>query len=315
MLGGAVASKYNDALLVLPLAVTYLFVYGRSVWKKPPVYLSLLVAGLTFLAVTPYAVLDFNKFIADTQFHLDYYAVANHPGMQGHTLEFYFTYLLSNEGLLAFAGLAATLAYVKPRNRNGLILAAFAVPYVLYIFSLRIRNDRTLLIVLPILYVLAADGLLRVWRRLSSATKAGRFRGRTALALFVIVSMGYLSARTVQQNIGLQTPDGREAARLWIAANVPPGTRLAAETYTPFIDPQRYPVSYLSGLRLQPPEWYVAEGYAWLVFSSGAYQRFYVNPELYPAEIAQYEALFSRFPLAAEFSQNGTTIRILKVKG
>jgi 4-amino-4-deoxy-L-arabinose transferase-like glycosyltransferase len=311
--GGAVASKYNDVLLVLPMTVTYLFVYGRSVWKKPLVYLSFLVAGLTFLAVTPYAILDFNKFSADTLYHLDYYSVANHPGMQGHTLEFYVTYLLSTEGLTAFIGLAAALTYVKPRNRNGLILAAFAVPYVIYISSLRVRNDRTILIVLPILLVMAADALVRLWR-LPTATSVWRFRVRTAIALFVIVSIGYMSLQTVKQNIQLVTLDGREYARQWIAANVPPETRLAAETYTPFMDPQRYQVNYLSGLRLNPPEWYVAQGYDLLVFSSGAYQRFYMYPEMYPTEIAQYEALFSRFPTVAEFDQNGMTIRILKVK-
>jgi len=67
-------------------------------------------------------------------------------------------------------------------------------------------------------------------------------------------------------------------------------------------------------LRLKPPDWYIAQGYDLLALSSGSYQRFYQMPELYPAEIGQYDALFSRFPTAAEFDQNGMTIRILKVQ-
>ncbi len=312
--GCAVASKYNAALLLLPCLVTYLTLYKRSIWKKPQVYLSLLVAGLTFLIVTPYAMLDFNKFIADVRFEMEHYAVMGHPGMEGNTLEFYITYLLKTHGLLAFIGLAMTLAYVKARNRNGLILAAFVVPYVAYVSSLRVRNDRTILIVLPILLVMAADGLLTLWRWPSAAAGVRHFGLRVAVVVFVVVSIGFLSVQTVTQNVSLVTPDGREYARQWIASTVPPGTRIAAESYAPFIDPQDYQVDYFNGLRWNPPDWYTAHGYDLLVFSSGAYQRFYQMPELYPTEIEQYDTLFSRFPLIAEFDQNGMTIRILRVK-
>ena len=313
-LGGAVASKYNAALLVLPYAIACIFLYSRSTWKKPAVYLGVLAAGLTFLAVTPYAVLDANKFIADTQFHMDYYSAANHPGMEGNTLEFYLTYLLQTQGLLAFAGLFMALPYLTSGNRKGLILAAFAVPYVVYVSSLRIRNDRTILIVLPVLLIMAADGAIRLWRWFSTRSGWRRFVGRAALVTSIAISIGYLGLQTVELNVSLTAPDGREYARRWIEANVSPGMRIAAESYAPFIDPQQYAVSYFNGLRLNSPEWYVAQGYDLLVFSSGSYQRFYQYPDLYPAEIAQYDALFARFPVVAEFDQNGITIRILKVK-
>jgi hypothetical protein len=117
----------------------------------------------------------------------------------------------------------------------------------------------------------------------------------------------------MKQNISLTTPDGREYARRWIVDNLPPGTCLAAESYTPFIDPATYPVTYFDSLRQNSPEWYEAQGYQFLVLSNGMYQRFYALSDLYPADKAQYDALFARFPLAAKFDQNGTTIQILKV--
>jgi 4-amino-4-deoxy-L-arabinose transferase-like glycosyltransferase len=312
--GCAVASKYNDALLILPCLVTYLFLYRRSFWKKPEVYLSLLAAGLTFLVVTPYALLDFNKFITDTWFHLEYYSTRSHAGMEGNTLEFYITYLLRNEGVLPFIGLATILAYLKRRNRNGLILTAFAVPYVVYFSSLRIRNDRTILIVLPVLLVMAADGLLILWRWLSNRAQPWRFGGRAGVAIFVIGSVIYLGAGAISQDVRLATPDGREVASRWIAANVPSGTHMAAESYAPFIDPQNYRVDFFEELRSNSPEWYRAQGYDLLVLSSGSYRRYYARPDMYPTEIAQYDAFFSQFSAVAEFYQNGTTIRILKVE-
>jgi hypothetical protein len=294
--------------------VTYVFLYGRTVWRKPQVYLSMAVAGLAFLVVTPYAILDASKFVSDTIFHLEYYSSASHPGMEGSTLDFYLTYLVQTDGLLPFIGLATALTYLKPRNRTGLILASFVVPYMIYVSSLRVRNDRTILIALPILLIMAADGLLRLWRRLALLSDMWRFGWRVAIAIFVTASIVFLGVQTVTQNVSLMAPDVRETARQWITSTIPAGTHIAAESYAPFIDPHDYRVDYFGGLRLNSPDWYVAHGYDLLVFSSGAYQRFYQMPELYPTEIAQYDALFSRFPLIAEFEQNGGTIRILKVK-
>jgi hypothetical protein len=180
--------------------------------------------------------------------------------------------------------------------------------------SLRVRNDRTILIVLPLLLIAAADGVLKLWRWLSTRSDPQRSLGRAAVAIGMIVSVGYLGAQSVTQDIRLLAPDGREYARQWIISTVLPGTHIAAESYAPFIDPQTYRVDYFNGLRANSPDWYVAQGYDLLVLSSGAYQRFYQYPSLYPVEISQYEALLARFPLIAEFDQNGTTIRILKVR-
>jgi len=311
--GLAVASKYNTALLIIPMAVTYGLARGRLIWRTPGVYISLVVAGLTFLLVTPYALLDTTKFVEDTLFHLRYYSEASHAGMEGNSLEFYVSYLLHQDGLLGFMGLAGAVWYAPRRDRNGLILAAFAVPYVLYISTLKLRNDRTILIVLPVLFIMAADGMCTFWRYIQTR-RAGwrRTVARIILVGVVIGSLAYQGWQTVQLNIRLTTPDAREYARDWIATNIPVGARLAAESYAPFLDPAERPVTYFDRLIDHAPAWYKAEGYEWLILSSGAYGRFYAMPDRYPAEIAQYEAFRDQFTLAAEFTQNGITIRILR---
>jgi 4-amino-4-deoxy-L-arabinose transferase-like glycosyltransferase len=312
--GCAVASKYNAALLVIPIGVAYFLQYGWRVLKRPDLYISLAVAGLTFLAVTPYALLDFIKFWDDTVYHLQYYRTASHPGMEGNTISFYLNYLLKQEGLVVFLSVVPVIGYIRTRNRTGLILASFAIPYTLYISTLDIRNDRTILITLPILLIMAADVLGSAWQRIQKSNSL-RFR-QFALALltaFVMLSTTYLIYKTTEANVKKTTPDAREYARQWIETNIPDGTRIAFESYSPFIDPARYNVAYVPQLALNSPDWYSQQGYDLLVFSSGQFARFYANPDRYSEQVAMYDALWEQFPEIAHFDQNGITIRVYQV--
>ncbi len=62
------------------------------------------------------------------------------------------------------------------------------------------------------------------------------------------------------------------------------------------------------------PEWYIDQGFDYLVFSEGMYGRFYREPERYRSEISQYESLFSRFDLVKVFNDGGYEIRVYKIK-
>lgn len=314
LFGAALASKYNAAMLVTACLAAFVAVRGRQLLRTPGVYVSGGAAVLAFLVLTPYAVLDAPKFLADTQFHLSYYSTANHPGMEGNTLEFYVTYLLRQEGGLAFIGLLATSVYIWQRSRTGLILAAFAVPYVIYISTLRLRNDRTILIALPILLVMAADLIGLTWNLVARRPASrSRLALQTILIGLIVISSSYQTWRSISLNIQRTTPDGREYARQWLVAHLSPQDKIAAESYTPFLDPATHAVTYLNSLRVHAPDWYVEQGYKWLVLSSDSYGRFFVDPEVYPAEVAQYTSLRDRFPEAQVFDQNGITIRILRV--
>ena len=52
-LGAAIASKYNAALLLVSCGMTYFLLHGRAALRKPEAYLSLGVAGITFIALPP----------------------------------------------------------------------------------------------------------------------------------------------------------------------------------------------------------------------------------------------------------------------
>jgi len=313
-LGCAIASKYNAGMLLGAYLVTCLMLYGRSAPRMWVIYLVPAVAVLTFIAVTPYSMFDFSQFIADTQFHLEYYSTASHPGMEGHTVAFYLSYLLRAEGPIVFLSVLPLVRYLRQRNRVGLILASFAVPYTIYVSTLNIRNDRTILIVLPIFLILSADYLvvLKHWATNSPKLRLKRV-ANWGLTIFVAGSILYLGWQTVKQNIQQTTPDAREYARQWIDTNLPTDLRIIAETYTPYIDPKRFTVTYINSMILNSPDWYVQNGYDVLVLSSVAFGRFYAMPDRYPAQIAKYDDLIRRFPEIMQFDQNNVTIRILRV--
>ncbi len=312
--GLAVASKYNAAFLVIPCGVAYFLRYRWQMLKRLDLYISLTVAGLTFFVVTPYALLDFPKVWADTVFHLQYYRTVSHPGMEGNTINFYLTYLFKQEGLVVFLSVVPVISYIKTRNRTGLILAFFAIPYTLYISTLNIRNDRTILITLPIFLIMAADVLVSAWQRIQkSDSRHFRQLALALLATFTILSTTYLLYRTTETNIKKTTPDAREYARQWIETNVPTGTRIAMESYSPFIDPERYDMKYFHQLTLNSPEWYRQQDYDLLVFSSGRFARYYANPNQYSDQVAMYDILWEAFPEIMHFEQNGITIRVYQV--
>jgi len=311
-IGLAVAIKYNAVWLLIPFGVSVLLLFGRATLFQPKAYFSLLIAGVTFLAATPYALLDSTTFMEETIRIIKYYAVSSHAGMEGNTTQFYLSYLIRDLGPIVFLSPIPIFFYFKNRNVSGLILTAYALPYLTYIFNLRIRNDRTLVLALPILLIFAADALQLLYRRIKQINSE-RYRLATQ-GIFVILATLFLTYpvwRTFEQHIQRTLPDAREYSRVWIEKNLPPGTRIAAESYVPFIDPSRFSVTFLNSLINHDPDWYVAQGFSVLVLSSGMYNRFYSKPERYGAEIGKYQALLSRFQHLARFDQNNITIKIL----
>jgi len=62
------------------------------------------------------------------------------------------------------------------------------------------------------------------------------------------------------------------------------------------------------------PDWYVANGFEYLVFSQGMFGRFYADPARYGVEIAAYEAFFEQFRPVKSFDDGGYEIRIYKIE-
>jgi hypothetical protein len=131
------------------------------------------------------------------------------------------------------------------------------------------------------------------------------------LLVFALLALPFF--HTLQDTIQLTTVDSRETARVWIAHNLPTGARLAIESYAPYVDPETFAVHGVRRMIDHTPDWYLGNGFEYLVLSEGMFGRFYREPDRYSEEVSQYETLFAAFDLARMFMDGGYEVRIYHV--
>lgn len=311
-IGLAAASKYNATLVFVSVLAAHLLRFRASAFFRKEIYATGLLSIVVFLLATPFALLDLPRFLQIGPLDDARIYSTGHPGAEGHTLEFYATFLWSKYWLLLLFALAEGLVIVLRRESKGIVLLSFLLVYFVFINLYIVHFETTILPGIPLLIILAAVSVTRLsdfgvryfslHRCVGSAVPLGVAMG---------LALQPLSA-SVTYNMRLLEPDGREYARQWIDSTLPPASRLAVEAYSPYPDRNRFIVQGLYGLQDRPPEWYVANGFEYLVFSQGTYGRYFANPVQYAQEVERYETLFARFPEVARFEQNGFQVRVHK---
>ncbi|WP_129629211.1 ArnT family glycosyltransferase [Candidatus Oscillochloris fontis] len=308
--GLTISSKYPGVLIVIvPICAHFL----RSEFKKGitdiRIYYTLFLAPITFLATTPFALLDYKKFLEDTLFEVDHYATG-HPGMEGNSLVWYLTYAWGTSALIYLFALLEIVRGLYTRSKNIILLSVFPVVHFVFIISFVVRNDRTLLPLTPMLFVLSASFIVYIWRHfLGNRIVIGLF------ASLVIISLFQPIMKTYQEGVRLTTPDSRVTSMAWIEEHVPVGSRVALEAYAPFVNPDTFFVVPVGVMINYEPDWYVEQKIDYLVFGHGMYGRFYLDPERYKNEITRYNTLFEyeQFELIQLFNDAGYEVRIYQV--
>lgn len=310
--GLAASSKYNGALIVLAVAAAHFLRPGGL--RDHRLYLALILCGVGFFAVTPFALLDAPTFLADLRFEAEHY-ITGHAGMEGDTFRWYIRYMGATAGVIAVLAGLELLRGLVTRSKATLLLAVFPLAYFALISLMVVRNDRMFLPLIPFLCLLAASFIAH-WRRRIRALPHDATRAMAGLALgtLTVVSLAAPAARTAEATLRLTGADSRETARVWITDHLPAGSKIALEAYAPFVEPARYVVQGVGRMIDHPPEWYVAQGFDYLIFSGGMYGRFYHDPERYPTEVAHYDRLFERFTRLQTFDGPGNEIRIYAVR-
>ena len=307
--GLAVSCKYNVPLIVVPIIAAHFLRYGVAGFKRKEIYLAGIASVLAFLMTTPYMGLDFPLFWRG--FGYEIFAQAEgHAGSEGNTVPWYVSFVWQTEGILAIAAVVQAIRLVRARSHLGLTFLTFPVAYYVFINLFTVRNDRTVLPFLPFLHVLAVMFVVGLYDWM-----AQRVRRETAVsgALAVCALIVFSPLRTsIVSDVRLTQIDSRDTAREWIAANLPSGTRLAQEAYTPYVDTRRYVVQGLDAIVDRSPEWYVQNGFEYLVFSQGMYGRFFAEPDRYGIWVDRYNQVFNRFPEFKVFNDNNYEIRIYK---
>lgn len=312
--GLAAASKYNVAIVAIVIPAAHFLRAGAAGWRDKRLYGTALVAALAFLVTNPYAILDYPGFSAKVFASGRHYS-RGHEGMEGDTVRWYLNYLWTTASLLPILALLQIVIGAVRRSKQTILLASFPLLYFLFISSFDVRNDRTLLPVVPFVFLLAAT-LLADWGRAAQQIENRTTRRLTTAGLVIVTAALLLmpARSTVAINIQRQTEAlSGPLAGQWIMTHVPPGSRIAMESYGPYFDPSAFDLQVINGLVDHPPQWYIDEGFDFLVFSQGSYGRFFRDPERYPEQIVRYEELFASFELVQKFRSESTEILIYRV--
>lgn len=307
--GFAVSSKYNVPLVVVPIITAHLMRYGIAGFKRKEIYIAGIVSIPAFLLTTPYVALDFPLFWHG--FGYEIFAQAEgHAGFEGNTVPWYLSFVWSTEGVLAIAAVAQAIRFVRARSPIGLTLLSFPVVYYIFINLFTVRNDRTILPVLPFLDLLAVLFVVGLydWMRQHIRREIALAGTLVLCALMPIVPL----STSIASDLRLTQIDSRDTAREWIAANLPSDTHIAQEAYTPYIDTRRFIVQGVYGIVDHLPDWYVENGFEYLVFSQGNYGRFFAEPDRYGDWIGKYNQFFNRFQEVKRFNDNNYEVRIYK---
>jgi hypothetical protein len=275
-------------------------------------FIALIAAGLVFVVVTPYAALDFPSFWEGIRFQADSYTIEGHVGEQGDAFQWYVAYLWTTEGLAILFGALCGILFLFARSPRRLVLVSFPLLYFLFVSQLFTRNARTIMLILPYLFVLAAAALVLGYEWIVANSRLPR-----AAILLGVLTIGALMIAlplktTIAADARLMQTDARDAAREWLIANLPPRTRVVLEAYSPYLDTRQFIVQGVFGILDHPADWYAQNGFEYLVLSQGMYGRFFAEPVRYADWVARYNEYFARYPEIKRFSENGYEVRVYK---
>ena len=211
--GLAMATKYNLALAVLPLAAAC--VAARQ-WK--PLALGLPLFVLVFLAACPGAILENALFLRDVRFEAVHLQNAADPTFRDTGSGFVYHIARNLDAGLGLPLLLLALASVGyaafKRGRGDGLLAAFALPYYVLISLVAVRYARYTIPLLPILALwvgrMAAD-----WSRSALPLRRGGgiFVGATVMVLTLLYALPIIGQMAVT--------DPRDQAEAWLQAHAP----------------------------------------------------------------------------------------------
>ncbi len=309
--GLTISSKYNGALILLSVHAAHFLRPSAARSKQRNLYFALGAAMLAFLVTTPFSILDFQRFGNDLLYEIQHYR-SGHPGMEGNALQWYLSYLWRIEGISGIIALLGILLGIGRRSKNTIFLSVFPVAYFALISTLTVRNDRTLVPILPFLFLLASDMLLDTWHRVRQL-KAPKIASAAVVAVAVLM-VALPSWNTLQDGLRLtRLNQSRSAARNWLAETISPGSSLAVEAYSPYVDPSKYAVEGVLRIIDHPQNWYVRNGFDYLVFSKAMFGVFYQDPQKYASEVNQYNAFFDAFQPVAALDDGFQEIHIYRV--
>ena len=316
--GLAAATKYSGGIaLIMPLLACWMTVPARPSRSKAA--LAILAATVAaFLAAAPYTLLDLPGFLNAFARLANEYRVT--PSESATVV--YFKLLVRHAFqwpalLLAAGGLGLGIARLVrgPGRVRWALAVVFPLVYLWMIRGQGLVFARYLLPVVPPLCVLAATAvvsgvsLLRRYQ-IPRAPRTALIAGLTIAALLppTLVSVRWVRDATRTSTVDL--------AYDWILSHVPRQSVVAIESRALLL-PASYRSRNVSQLRqLEYADWR-DQKVDYLVASSEYYNNYFLSPEKFPREYAEYMRIFEQSRELVRFSPSNNTpgpeLRIFKV--
>lgn len=229
--GCAIVMKYYSAWsLACSLIAAVLWVAKNKHWSVPRLLRYIVwgsaVSVSTFLAISPYTILDFRAFWADViLFQL---STQVSYGLGFTKAPPYYIGALNTEGLSPLLVIAALggLAYALYRRRSvDVLLASFALPYFLVLLFQSRYQLNWIVTLIPVLSIFSALALDKIWLVLIAPK-----RHYWPVALLLLAVMVWpMACRAYQTSQQFSWPDTRSLAREWIEVNVPSGSKILSD--------------------------------------------------------------------------------------
>lgn len=318
-IGLASAAKYIGALLIPPLIIAHLLrshslKEGFRSLLSARLVVTLALSGLVFLILNPYILLQFQNFLRDfraEQFHMSY----GHFGIGASSSTFVVYALHVLPGCLGWVFylivLGSIVHFLVRRESAGIVLVAFPIIFLAVVMSWEMRADRYVLPVVPVLILIGACGVMRLWDAAVGFAKShgpGGFpRERWHVTVAAVLVGLAISSQPLyaafRYHRSFLLPDTRAVAKAWIVDHLSPGSVVAMAplglTLThPLI---MYPIPFTATRFEEYAPFYDArwyQEYDLAVGSSHDYARFMREPEKYGDFLRYYyDSLQTRWTL------------------
>jgi dolichyl-phosphate-mannose-protein mannosyltransferase len=264
-LGLAAATKYTAGIVVLPLAVAcaaQLLQNRRAALRGVAIAGGLAVAF--FVLANPYSVLSFDEFWSDVRKQEEAASGFGKLGLDYDSGLLYYLWVLTwGLGWVPLAAaIAGTVRIVTEDLRRALFLVPWPLVFLVYMGTQERFFGRWLLPAFPALALLAGLAVVRAVDALGARPRARVAVGATLVTALLAQGLFY----SVHVDRVLSRDDTRNEARAWMAAHVPPQSKVVVEPIVPdawFADPDVHDAATARALRL------TRSGRRWVKFPTG----------------------------------------------
>lgn len=316
------ATKYTAAALIVPIGLSHWMSIGFALKLKD---LKSKVLFITFglfvvgaILGSPYFLLKPIKVVQDVASTNFANAQQGFEGWQIDNSTGYVFYLKTmiwglGFGSVGFISLGLVLTLVQ-KQKTGILLLSFALPYYLFMGSQKVYFARLLLPMIPMLLIFAAVGIdalvaLIVKRYALTPSPA-------KILLFVIVLLASIESLSdsIRSDFVLTQKDTRTIAKEWVEANIAADAKIAMDWphHTPFLSTTERPEPNSSrtfktltigghGLSDHGQQYYKSQGFEYLVASSFIYQIPLTDSEKNSQRNEFYATLDRELTLVQEF--------------